>query len=122
MKFADLNRKPLEYRKPYEMVEELGLTETHPEYGATTAPVKVKSLWISRSSEYREDRKSAVAELGGDHEGIAVNLPSHMIPVVDDILRDGESLSMIARGRVGLAFYEYENKFGQQTSAFWVDL
>ncbi|MBO5839649.1 MAG: hypothetical protein J6R06_08255 [Bacteroidales bacterium] len=122
MKFADLNRKPLEYRKLADMTEALGLTEQHPDYGTTTPPVQVKSLWISLSSEYREDKKSAVAELGGDFEGVALNLPPHMIPVVEDILRDGESLSMIARGKVGLAFYEYENKFGMQTGAFWVDL
>lgn len=122
MKFADLNRKPLEYRKLSDMVESLGLTEEHQDYGSSTVPVRVKNIWISLSSEYRDDKKSAVAELADDFEGVALNLPPHMIPVVEDILKDGESLSMIARGKVGLSFYEYENKFGTQTGAFWVDL
>ena len=120
--FASLNRKPLEYLKCSEMIERLGLEAEDDEHGECTEPVVVKSLWISLSSEYRADKKSAVAELAGDYEGIAVNLPSHMIPVVEDVLKDGESLSLIARGKVGLSFYNYENKFGIQASAFWVDL
>lgn len=120
--FARFNRKPLEYAKCSEMIERLGLSSEDDEHGECTNPVVVKNVWISLSSEYRSDKKSAVAELGGDCEGIAVNLPSHMIPVVEDVLKDGESLSMIARGKVGLSFYNYENKFGEQASAFWVDL
>lgn len=120
--FASLNRKPLDYFKPQEMIDKLGLTQTDDEHGECTVPVIVKSVWISLSSEYRADKKSAVAELAGDYEGIAVNLPPHMIPVVEEVLRDGESLSLIARGRVGIAFYNYENNFGEQAGVFWVDL
>lgn len=120
--FAALNRKPLEYLKCSEMIERLGFGSEDDEHGEFTDPVVVKSLWISLSSEYRTDKKSAVAELGGEYEGIAVNLPSHMIPVVEEVLKDGESLSLIARGKVGISFYNYENKFGTQASVFWVDL
>lgn len=120
--FSKFNRKPLDYRKPAELFEVLEKNEEpNEDYGVTTVPVKVKNVWISLSSEYRADKKSAVAELV-DPEGVAVNLPPHMIPQVEEVLKDGESLSLIARGRVGLSFYEYSNKFGTQTGCFWVDL
>lgn len=120
--FAALNREPLKYVKCAEMIERLGLESEDDKHGECTKPVVVKSLWISPTSKYRADKKSAVAELAGDFEGVAVNLPSHMIPVVEEVRKDGESLSLIARGKVGLSFYNYENEFGVQASAFWVDL
>lgn len=120
--FESLNRKPLAYVKPAEMIDKLGLTCEDEDHGQHTEPVVVKSLWISLSSEYREDKKSAVAELAGEFSGVAVNLPPHMIPIVEEITHDGESLSMIARGHLGICFYKYDNNFGEQAGVFWKDL
>lgn len=122
MKFETLNREPLTYVKCADMYDQLDSGRDLEKYGTVSVPVKVKSVWISLSSEFRSDKKSAVAELGGEFDGTAVNLPSFMIPQVEDILRDGESLSLLARGKVGLEFYSYENKFGTQYACKWCDL
>lgn len=121
--FSDkFNKKPLEYLKAIELAEQLKEGVEYEDYGLVTEQVPVKNMWISFSSQYRKDGKSAVIELGGKFDGFALNAPNNMIPVIEDILKDGESLSLIARGKVGIELYHYENAFGDQIGVKWCDL
>jgi len=123
MNFSEkFNKKPLNYVKAADLIEELKPGEMYEDYGQATEKVPIKALWISFSSQYRKDGKSAVVELAGKYDGKALNLPNNMIPVVEEILKDGESLSMIARGRVGIELYTYENNFGDQVGVKWCEM
>ena len=53
-----------------------------------------------------------------------IDLPEHMTETVDEILKDGESISLIKKGYVGLRAQKYIDKKYKKTcySAEWVDL
>lgn len=119
--FSEFNRKPLNYRKPQELFDEL-THEEGPEGREQTVPVEIKDLWIGYTSEYRADKKSAVASLGGSNAGEAVNLPPHMIPVVEEILANEQAVAAVKKGKAGLIFYEYENSHGDFVTCEFVDI
>lgn len=118
--FAKFNRTPLEYLKPAEVFASTDHVEV--DGREQTTNVLVKDLWIGHTSEFRSDKKSAVASLGGDLEGKAVNLPGYMIPVVEEILSNESAVSSIKRGKCGLVFYEYENDHGTFVGVDFVDI
>lgn len=53
-----------------------------------------------------------------------VNLPAHMTPVCEDMLRDPEAIKAINEGRVGITVYSYLQKRYQRVcyNVRWVDL
>ena len=51
-----------------------------------------------------------------------VNAPSHLIEVIQTVLKDENSIKLVNLNKVGFKFYEYENKYGQQFGVEWVDL
>lgn len=57
-------------------------------------------------------------------EKMLIDLPEHMTETVEEILKDGESISLIKRGCVGLRATNYIDKKYKKTcySAEWVDL
>lgn len=82
-------------------------------------PIKVDGLYINTKSDY------------GDHpvainvdNGLLIDLPEHMTDTVNEILKDGESISLIKKGVVGLRAQKYISKKYKKTcySAEWVDL
>ena len=120
MMFSNFNRKPLQYKKPQDFFDEVEHEEV--DGREQTVPVVVKDIWIGYTSEYRADKKSAVASLTGEHEGEAVNLPPHMIPVVEEILASEQAMQMLRKGKAGLIFYEYENNHGSFVTCDFVDI
>lgn len=56
-------------------------------------------------------------------DGFNVNLPSHMLQDVRDIMADAESVADINAGKVGAYVYEYQNsRGGKSYSIRWTDL
>ena len=53
-----------------------------------------------------------------------VNLPAHMTPVCEDMLRDGEAVKAINEGKVGITVYQYQQKRFNKTcyNVRWVDM
>lgn len=53
-----------------------------------------------------------------------VNLPAHMTPVCEDMLRDAEAIKAINEGRVGITVYKYLQRRYNRTcyNVRWVDL
>lgn len=53
-----------------------------------------------------------------------VNLPAHMTPVCEDMLRDAEAVKAINEGHVGITVYQYQQKRFNKTcyNVRWVDL
>lgn len=51
-----------------------------------------------------------------------VNAPSHLTPVVLEVLKDGESIGLINSGHVGFKIYTYANSYGLNYALEWVDL
>ena len=111
--FESLNHKPYAYYKPADMVELAG--GYHVEDGEkVTNPVRLRDLFFQpkETKEHPEYGDSIVAVTYDmeDEEGypVAFNLPSAMVAdTKNKILSDGPAMSMIARGQVGIIFYEY---------------
>ena len=81
--------------------------------------IKVDGLYINTKSDY------------GDHPvvinkdaGLLIDLPQHMTEVVEEILSDGESISLIKKGYVGLRAQKYISKKYKKTcyGVVWVDM
>jgi hypothetical protein len=53
-----------------------------------------------------------------------VNLPAHMTPVCEDMLRDAEAVKAINDGKVGVTIYKYiQRRFNKECyNVRWVDL
>lgn len=88
-----------------------GLAE---KYGMAN-PFKVNAIHINSKGRYGEQPVIVT-----DNE--LVNAPHHLMNCVHEILKDGESVSMINSGHVGFKVYSYENAHGPNYSLEWVDL
>lgn len=75
----------------------------------------VRMLYINKKGKFG-DNPVVVTD---DH---LVNLPSHLLETVKDILTDAPSISMINNGEVGFKIYQYNNQFGDQYSIEWIDI
>lgn len=76
---------------------------------------QVNALYINTKGKYGDSPVIATnCEL--------VNAPSHLTSVVKDVLKDGESLSLINNGKVGFNIYTYENQHGVCYGLNWLDL
>lgn len=95
----------------------MNMEDVFKNFGSST--IKVDGLYINTKSDY------------GDHpvaidvdNGLLIDLPQHMTEVVEEILKDSESISLIKKGYVGLRAQKYVSKKYKKTcySAEWVDL
>lgn len=52
-----------------------------------------------------------------------LSAPSHMVSTIKEVLQDGESISLINNGLVGVKAYTYQSaKYGEQIGLEWVDI
>ena len=81
--------------------------------------VKVDGLYINKKGKYNPHPVAINVD-----DGLLIDLPEHMTEVVEDILKDAESISLIKKGVVGLRAKKYKDKKYNKTcySAEWVDL
>lgn len=89
LKFNPINTEGYEYRKPAELYKEYGADVEYP----------VRALYVNKT-KYGE---SAIAVT----DGYFINLPSHVVNDVKEIIEDEELVQMINEGRVSIAIYEY---------------
>lgn len=95
----------------------MSMEDVFKNFGSST--IKVDGLYINTKSDF------------GDHpvaidvdNGLLIDLPQHMTDTVNEILKDGESISLIKKGVVGIRAQKYISKKYKKTcySAEWVDL
>ena len=93
------------------------LSDIYTSYGKNV--IKVDGLYINKKSMYDPHPVAINVE-----EKMLIDLPEHMTETVKEILKDGESISLIKRGCVGLRATKYTDKKYKKTcySAEWVDL
>jgi hypothetical protein len=87
------------------------------QFGKNT--IKVDGLYINNKSDYG----SHPVAINKD-DGLLIDLPAYMTDTVNEILKDGESISLIKKGLVGLRAQKYTSKKFNKTcyGAEWVDL
>ena len=93
------------------------LETMYTEYGDNV--IKVDGLYINKKGKYNPHPVAINVD-----DGLLIDLPEHMTEVVEDILKDAESISLIKKGVVGLRAKKYKDKKYKKTcySAEWVDL
>lgn len=93
------------------------LSDIYTSYGKNV--IKVDGLYINKKGKFDPHPVAINIE-----EKMLIDLPEHMTETVEDILKDGESISLIKRGCVGLRATKYKDKKYKKTcySAEWVDL
>ena len=93
------------------------LSDIYTSYGKNV--IKVDGLYINKKGKFNPHPVAINVE-----EKMLIDLPEHMTEVVEEILKDGESISLIKKGYVGLRATRYADKKYKKTcySAEWVDL
>lgn len=93
------------------------LSDIYTSYGKNV--IKVDGLYINKKSKFDPHPVAINIE-----EKMLIDLPEHMTENVEEILKDGESISLIKRGCVGLRATKYIDKKYKKTcySVEWVDL
>ena len=94
-----------EYKDLRTLANEYGLNEVH----------RVNAIFINRKGKYGPQPVVAT-------NNELVNLPGHLVDTAEQILKDGESVSLINNGCAGFKLYSYQNKYGTQYSIEWVDI
>ena len=95
----------------------MNLSDIYTSYGKNV--IKVDGLYINKKGKYSPHPVAINVE-----EKMLIDLPKHMTEVVEEILKEGESISLIKRGCVGIRARKYTDKKYKKTcySAEWVDL
>lgn len=93
------------------------LSDVYTGYGKNV--IQVDGLYINKKGKFNPHPVAINVE-----EKMLIDLPEHMTETVKEILKDGESISLIKRGCVGLRATKYTDKKYKKTcySAEWVDL
>ena len=93
------------------------LSDIYTSYGKNV--IKVDGLYINKKGKFDPHPVAINIE-----EKMLIDLPEHMTETVEEILKDGESISLIIRGCVGLRATKYIDKKYKKIcySAEWVDL
>ena len=93
------------------------LADIYTDYGKNV--VKVDGLYINRKGKFNPHPVAINVE-----EQTLIDLPEHMTEVVEEILKDSESISLIKKGHVGLRAQKYTDKKYKKTcyGAEWVDM
>ena len=81
--------------------------------------VKIDGLYINKKGMYKDHPVAILAD-----EKKLLDLPSHMTDIVNEILSDTESISLIKKGLVGVKAHEYtDKKYHKDCVGFdWCDL
>ena len=126
---SSINRKPFDYVKWHEI---FGLLPKTPiEEGGSLMqsqePIAFNEIWINPGDpEIGESLTVRLVtpgvEVPADKDGQCMNLPQYLIPSVKTILGDRTIMDQIHRGKAGVVLFEYENKWGTQVGARFVDL
>ena len=100
--------------KDFEFMDGYGFIE---KYGDNV--VKIDGLYINKKGLYKDHPVAIIAS-----EKILLDLPSHMIDTVKEVLRDAESINLIKKGLVGIKAHEYiDGKYHKRCIGFdWCDL
>ena len=78
--------------------------------------ITVRGCFINRGGRYG-DSPALICE------GFNVNLPSHMLKEIDEIMQNDQDIADINAGKVGAYAYEYTNsRGGKSYSIRWTDL
>ena len=78
--------------------------------------VRVRGLYINRGGRFG-DSPAMICD------GFNVNLPSHMLREVEDMIASDEDVADINAGKAGAFAYEYENRNGSTSYGIaWVDM
>lgn len=87
------------------------------ELGASDKVYIVRNLYINEKSKYG---KAPVVLI--DDCKTLVNLPKHLLEVVEDMRKDVQVIDAINNGEVGFSIYEYDGKNGSGFSVNWKDI
>ena len=81
--------------------------------------VKIDGLYINKKGMYNDHPVAILVD-----EKKLLDLPSHMTDIVNEILSDDESISLIKKGLVGVKAHEYtDKKYHKNCVGFdWCDL
>lgn len=93
---------------PFRKLEELFEEDTEVIY-------PVRALYVNTKSKFG-DAPVAVSD------EIKINLPSHMLRSVNEIMEDEEAVFLINHGKIGITPYKYEKDGKTYYGAKWVDI
>lgn len=96
-----------QYHSLSDLFEKNGKNKTYP----------VKALYINKKSRYGDAPIVATDEC-------LVNLPSHLLDTVKEMINDDELVDAVNAGKFGFTIYTYENKQRKELcfSVNWVDM
>ena len=98
------------YESDFEFIKPTELKAIDPE-----AVYTVRAMYISDTGLYGDAPVVCI-------DGYRINAPSHMVKKVEEILNCHRSVDLINEGKVGVTFFMYENKYGEQIGLKWTDL
>lgn len=75
----------------------------------------VRALYINTKSKFG-DAPVAVSD------NMKINLPSHMLRSVNEIMEDEEAVFLINHGKIGITPYKYEKDGKEYFGARWADI
>lgn len=113
-KIFDIDPSGFEYYSLEEVYNELLDKNNNDEETVEQCIIPVCGLYINRKSEYGEQPMMA-------SESEYINLPSHILGVVKEILKDSKAIEAINNGNVGITIYKYEAHNKQCYGINWVD-
>ena len=126
---SNFNRKPYDYRKAQEVFDSLDKTETEPgsPLMESADPIAFNDIWINPGSpeigpSVTIKLVSPVLEVPPDKDGQCINLPQYVVASARKIIEDPGAMAQIHKGKAGIKFFEYENKWGRQIAVNFVDL
>lgn len=125
---SNFNRKPYDYRKAQEVFDELPKIQlSGTDFRITTDPIAFNDMWINPGSpeigpSVTIKLVAPVLEVPPDKDGQCVNLPQYVVASARKIIEDLGAMAQIHKGRAGIKFFEYENKWGTQIGVQFEDL
>lgn len=84
--------------------------------------MQVMGLFISKSKNPKfSDHPVAVISENNEHGGFFLDLPSHTLDTVKDMINNPEAVDAINAGGCGIQITEYENDLGKFKGIQWVN-
>lgn len=93
------------FAKPAELVEANGLDQVY----------KVMGMYVNTKGKFGDEPVIIL-------DSCLLNAPNHALEAVQSIITNDNYTDLVNKGRVGIKFYTYSNKFGKQYGLQWVDL
>lgn len=77
---------------------------------------KVRGVYIlTKRGRMRQDMPNAITDKA------IINLPSHLVNDIEDILKSEEYINQIEDGKLYFSVYEYNDENGTHRSISWID-